>query len=91
MKHFTLPKDGGLIEKKVPKGILHSYEKICTEIYDDSTAASDVIADIVVKAINDFEASSPKRNFKLGLSTGSSPVSLFNWLTRRYEEGKVSF
>ena len=32
-KHFTLPYEGGLIEKNLPQGILHNYEKIWTEIY----------------------------------------------------------
>ena len=35
MKHFTLPKDGGLIETGLPLGILHSYEKISAEIRTD--------------------------------------------------------
>ena len=91
MKHFTLPKDGGLIEKNLPKGILHSYEKIRTEIYPDSTAASDVIADLVIDAIHEHEQTVSGRPFKLGLTTGASPVSLYKWLTRRYQEGKVSF
>ena len=91
MKHFTLPKDGGLIEKNLPQGILHNYEKIRTEIYPDSTAASDVIADIVIDAIHQHEETTSGRPFKLGLTTGASPVSLYKWLTRRYQEGKVSF
>lgn len=41
MKHFSLPKDGGLIEENLPKSILHSYEKITTEIFDDATLGSD--------------------------------------------------
>ena len=28
MKKFSLPKDGGLIETGLPKGILHSYERV---------------------------------------------------------------
>ena len=91
MKHFTLPKDGGLIEENLPNGILHSYEKITTEIYPDSTGASDVIADIIIDSIRAHEESGADRPFKLGLTTGSSPVSLYKWLTRRYQEGKVSF
>ena len=91
MKHFTLPKDGGLIEDNLPNGILHSYEKITTEIYPDSTEASDVIADIIIDAIRAHEESGAEHPFKLGLTTGSSPVSLYKWLTRRYQEGKVSF
>lgn len=91
MKHFTLPKDGGLIEAGLPKGMRHAYEKVNTEIFEDSTSASDKIADIIVKSIKDFEAANLGRTYKLGLTTGRSPVSLYKWLTRRYEEGKVSF
>ena len=91
MKHFTLPKDGGLIEDKIPRGVLHSFEKISTEIFDDSTDASDEIAGIIIKSIRDHEAANTGRNFRLGLTTGASPVSLYKWLVRYYEEGKVSF
>ncbi len=91
MKHFTLPKDGGLLETNLPGNILHSYENIVTEIYPDSTDASDKIADIIIKSVNDFTATNPGRKFKLGLTTGASPVSLYKWLTRRYNEGKISF
>lgn len=91
MKHFTLPKDGGLIEAGLPKGIRHAFEKVNTEIFEDSTSASDKIADIIVKSITDFEAANLGRTYKLGLTTGRSPVSLYKWLTRRYEEGKISF
>lgn len=87
MKHFTLPKEGGLIETDIPSDILHSYEKIRTEIYDQSTTASEVIADTIIDAIN----ASKEKTFKLGLSTGVTPVSLYKWLTRKYQEGKVSF
>ena len=87
-KHFTLPYDGGLIEKGLPKGILHSYEKITTEIYSESRDASKAIADIIVDAIN----SAPKeRLFKLGLTTGATPVSLYHELAKRFQAGKVSF
>ena len=51
MKHFTLPREGGLIEKDLPKGILHSRERIQTEIYADATVASRDIADVIVRAI----------------------------------------
>ncbi len=46
-KHFTLPYEGGLIEKNLPKGILHSYESIWTEIYPESRPASLAVADII--------------------------------------------
>jgi len=87
-KHFTLPYDGGLIEKGIPQGILHSYEKIPTEIFQESRPASYAIADIIVDAI---KSSSPQRLFRLGLSTGSTPTSLYNELARRCKAGDISF
>lgn len=91
MKHFTLPKDGGLIETNMPQGILHSFERIPTEIYDDSTPASQAIADIIIKAVADFDCKKSGRNFKLGLSTGVTTVSLYKILTKSCREGLISF
>lgn len=91
MKHFTLPKDGGLIEEGLPKGILHSYEKISTEIYPDDFLASEQVARIIAKAISDHAKASLPRNFKLGLSSGRSPKTLFDILVRMYNNGEVSF
>ena len=87
MKHFTLPKEGGLIEKGIPADILHGFERIRTEIYGQSSTASDKIADIIVNSINACR----NRNFRLGLTTGSTPASLYTRLKRAYDEGRVSF
>ena len=86
-KHFTLPYEGGLIEKNLPAGILHSYEKIWTHVYPESRPASYAIADFIVDAINTHKDGL----FRLGLTTGSTPTSLYNELARRYQAGKVSF
>ena len=86
-KHFTLPYDGGLIEKNLPAGILHTYEKIWTHVYPESRPASYAIADLIVDSINAHKDGL----FRLGLTTGSTPVSLYNELARRFEAGKVSF
>ena len=86
-EHFTLPYDGGLIEKDLPKGILHSYEKVWTYIYDDARPASDVIADRIIAGIKECQG----RLFRLGLTTGSTPISLYNELARRHKAGEVSF
>ncbi len=87
MKHFTLPKEGGLIEDAIPSDVLHGYERIRTEIYDQSSDASEKIAGIIVRAIN----SCKDRKFRLGLSTGTTPTSLYTRLARKYAEGLVSF
>ena len=91
MRHFTLPEDGGLITKNLPKDILHGYDKIFTEVYADSTEGSRKLADIVVDSIQKFEKENPGNTFKLGLTTGATPVSLYKVLSRYYGEGRISF
>ncbi len=91
MKHFTLPRDGGLIEKGLPDDILHSKERIRTEIYPDPYQASQTIANGLIAAINSFVPTAQKPLFKLGLTTGTTPVSLYNDLKRACTEKKVSF
>ena len=88
MKHFTLPYEGGLIEKGLPSGILHSYEKIHTEIFPEAADAAAAIADLIVEAVRQAPEG---RLFKLGLTTGRTPEPLYNELVRRYEAGEVSF
>lgn len=91
MKHFKVPEDGGLVAANLPKGILHGYEKINAEICDDAALASAKIADIVVKSINDFASANMGRTFHLGLSTGTSPRTLYTILADKCKEGTVSF
>lgn len=86
MKHFTLPREGGLLEKGIPSDILHGYEKIKTEVYEQSSDASETVADIVVAAIAKCSGT-----FRLGLSTGTTPATLYNILSKKCQEGKVSF
>ena len=86
-KHFTLPYEGGLIETDLPAGILHNYEKIWTDIYPESRQASIAVADLVVDAIKSCEG----RLFRLGLTTGATPVTLYEELARRCRAGDVSF
>ena len=86
-KQFTLPYEGALIEKNLPGGILHNYEKIWTDIYPESRTASEAVADFVAAAIKGCEG----RLFRLGLSTGATPVSLYEELTRRCKAGELSF
>ena len=86
-KHFTLPYEGGLIETDLPAGILHNYEKIWTDIYPESRQASIAVADLVVDAIKSCEG----RLFRLGLTTGATPVTLYEELARRCRAGEVSF
>ena len=86
MKKFSLPKDGGLIEAGLPSGIKHTYERIPAHIYEDEELASQRLAEKIVDAIN-----SSKGAFKLGLTTGSSPVALYKELVKYHKAGDVSF
>ena len=93
MKHFSLPKDGGLIEDRLPKGLLHSHERITTEIFDDASTGSEVVANIIVDAIKEHEAdeNQKSRPFKLGISSGKTPISLYRCLVEKYNKGIISF
>jgi len=88
MKHFSLPKDGGLIEAGIPQDILHSYEHITTHIFDLQETASAKITEIIIDAVNSHSGGVP---FKLGMSTGKTPVPIFRMLARAFEEGRISF
>ena len=81
MKHFSLPKDGGLIEAGLPKDILHGYDKVFTEVFPDPYHASETVAEEVVREINGFVPSEGKPLFKLGLTTGSTPLLLYSILS----------
>ena len=86
MKKFTLPKDGGLIEAGLPEDILHTFERIPVNIFEDEEVACENLADKIVAAIN-----ANGGVFKLGLTTGTSPLPLFKELVKRYQAGQVSF
>ncbi len=86
MKKFSLPRDGGLIEAGLPNGIKHTYERIPAHIYEDEEAASERLAEKIVQDINSSEGI-----FRLGLTTGSSPVALYKSLVRFFRQGRVSF
>lgn len=88
MKHFSLPQDGGLIEAGLSHEIIHVYEKIPTEVYEDPMKASEEVAAIIVKAINEADGG---RLFKLGLTTGNTPIQLYTILSERCRKGEVSF
>ena len=86
-KHFTLPYEGGLIEKDLPAGILHNYERIWTHVFADSHPATYDIADTIIAAIK-AKNGAP---FRLGLTTGVTPATLYRVLARRCKEGEFSF
>ena len=75
-----------IMKEKQISDILHSYEKIPAEICPDSYCASRQIADIISERIN-----SAHGLFKLGLSTGNTPVSLFRELAERCRKDQLSF
>ena len=86
MKNFSLPKDGGLIEGSIPKEILHTYERIPAKMFPDAEAASGRIAEEIIREIKGRGG-----KFKLGLTTGTTPISLYQNLVQRYDAGEISF
>ena len=86
MKKFSLPKDGGLIEAGLPNGVKHTYERIPAHIFEDEDAASERLAEKIAESINSCPGT-----FRLGLTTGSSPVAIYRSLVRRHQAGELSF
>ena len=86
MKKFTLPKDGGLIEEGLPNGVKHTFEHIPAHIFEDEDAASERLAERIAQAIDASEGT-----FRLGLSTGSTPATVFKALVKRHKENGLSF
>lgn len=94
---YNLPKDGGLLFDLTPKDILHRFEKIPTNVFQNESIAVKYVADEIVRMINnhDYQEDSMtdivNNPFVLGLSTGRTPVGLYRELTMRYQNGEVSF
>lgn len=95
---YSLPKEGGLIPGRVPKDIIHRYERINTTILPNEQEGVQYVADEVVNAINryndakcDRDEWDESRPFVLGLTTGRTPLGLYRELVERYNRGEVSF
>ncbi|UII34732.1 glucosamine-6-phosphate deaminase [Fulvivirga ulvae] len=65
------------------------FEKIHTEIFDNSTQASLAIAHEIAELIRKKQAAG--EHCVLGLATGSSPTSVYNELVRLHKEDGLSF
>ena len=86
MNKFNLYETGGLITRDLPGDFLHSFEKIPAHIHETAQQAVEVIADEICASIKASE-----RLFRLGLTTGATPDTLYRELAQRYERGEVSF
>ena len=95
---YTLPKDGGLIEQAVPRDLLHRYEKMPTRVFETERAGVNYLADKIVRMLKHHdeeyghdEFCTDHTPFVLGLTTGRTPVGLYQELVKRYQRGEVSF
>ena len=88
---YSLPYDGGLILEGTPTDIIHRYEKIPTSIFDTESHGAKYVADEIIKAIKAHEELGTERPFALGLTTGRTPLGLYQELAKCYEAGEVSF
>ena len=88
---YSLPYDGGIIMEGTPQDIIHRYEKIPTSIFDTENLGAEYVADEIVKAINAHDAQNANHPFALGLTTGRTPLGLYQQLVKRYQAKDVSF
>ncbi|MBO4263988.1 MAG: 6-phosphogluconolactonase [Bacteroidales bacterium] len=91
MGHFELRKEGGLKRNNITRELLHANDKVYTDVFDSPQQASEIIANKMITQINAFTKAHPGQLYKLGLTTGRTPVSLYQILSERYEAGEVSF
>ncbi|NJB72251.1 glucosamine-6-phosphate deaminase [Saonia flava] len=63
----------------------HKFEKIATEIYDDSDKASLYVAQEISKLI--VLRQQQNKNVVLGLATGSTPTKVYDFLVKFHKEG----
>ncbi len=95
---YTLPKDGGLIEKNVPRDLLHRYEKMPTKVFETEQDGVTYLADMIVRMLRQHNQKCVQDDFYeefdpfvLGLTTGRTPLGLYKELVKRYQQGEVSF
>ena len=95
---YQLPRDGGLIKELAPKDIVQRYEKIPAKVFDAESDGVKYVADIICRMVNNHRQNASARDiyeeeppFVLGLTTGRTPLGLYNELVRRYRSGEVSF
>ncbi len=68
---------------------IESFEKIPVRIWDYSTSAAVYMANEIAKGIR--KSQSKKKDFVLGLATGSSPIHLYEELIRLHKHENLSF
>ena len=88
---YSLPYDGGIIMDGTPQDIIHRYEKIPTTIFSTESNGAEYVADEIINAIKAHEAANPTRPFALGLTTGRTPLGVYQELVRRHKANEVSF
>ena len=88
---YSLPQDGGLILEGTPKDIIHRYEKIPASVFELESQGVEYVVQQIIDAISAHEAEQSGRLFKLGLTTGRTPLDVYRKLVQSYEAGKVSF
>ena len=85
--NFVLPKIGEMPILASIESIC-KFEKVPTRICPQEKEGVLRAADVVVNAIKAHKGDKP---FVLGLSTGRTPLGLYNELVKRYNAGEVSF
>ena len=88
---YSLPYDGGIIMDGTPQDIIHRYEKIPTTIFSTESNGAEYVADEIINAIKAHEDSNASRPFALGLTTGRTPLGVYQELVRRHKANEVSF
>ena len=74
---YSLPQDGGLILEGTPKDIIHRYEKIPASVFELESQGVEYVVQQIIDAISAHEAEQCGSLFKLGLTTGRTPLDVY--------------
>lgn len=87
--NYQLPSEGGLIPGADPDDMISRWEKINTRVASTETEGAEYIAAEIAAAINRRKAEGGI--FVMALSSGKSPIGVYQRLVAMHKRGEVSF
>ncbi len=86
-RNYKLAQGIELVTGAEPIDIIRRYEKVPANIFNTEYEGAQYVADLVVEQIRAKQGG----GFVLGLTTGKSPIGVYQRLVEKYRAGEVSF
>ena len=85
--NYKLAREMELIPGAEPMDIITRMERIPTTIFRTESEGAEYVADVIVEGIR----AAGERGFVLALTTGKTPIGVYQKLVTRYRSGEISF